>query len=260
MINVEKLLNFGRYGLIKLWDNNVQKDLTQEKLLRVDPKQKIYYHDPFLGDALRDEWQGTAGSGTGNAVAISAGKGGRVAITTSSADAAIAANASALALGGLDFTADMGGLAMEVKIQIDDISEAYVFIGFTDVLPGTTLEAPVFLNAAAIDSDAANACGVLYDVDGTTEQWCQGGVKANTDTTPVYSGAAPTEGAYQWVRVEVSADGAVQGFINGKPIGAPVANAITATTPVCPVIVVANRSANAVVALIDDIIIECDPA
>lgn len=224
----------------------------------VDPSQKVTYYDDFLGDTLRDEQAVTEGSGTGNAVAISAGQGGRLSITTASDDGAITANASAWELGALDWRADQGGLAMEVRLQIDDISEAYVFVGFTDVLPSGTLEAPIFLNAAAIDSDAANACGVLYDVDGTTEQWAHGGVKANTDTTPAYSGSAPTEGAYETIRVEISAAGAVRGYIDGTAIGDAVADAVTITTPLCPVIVVANRSANAVVVLADYVWIQAD--
>lgn len=221
-------------------------------------RQRTLFFDDFLGDALKDELQATAGGGTGNGVAVSAGPGGRVAITTASDDGAITANASALALGALDWRADQGGLTIEARLQIDDISEAYVFVGFTDVLPGSTLEAPVFLSAANIDSDASNACGVFYDVDGTTEEWCHGGVKADADTTPAYSGAAPTEGAYQTIRLEVSEDGAVQGFIDGTAIGDAVADAVTASTPLCPVIVVANRSANQVVALVDYILVQAN--
>lgn len=249
-------------------------DVTEDKLLvdgtavkakalelnQVAAHAKVSWFSDFLGDALPDEVGGKAGSGTGNAVAASAGSGGRVSIKSASDDGAITANASALALEALDWTADQGGLTLEARLQIDDISEAYVFVGFTDVGPNTTLEAPVFLNAADLDSDATDACGVLYDVDGTTEQWCQGGVKNGTDTVPVYSGAAPTEGEYETIRVEVSATGGVRGFINGVPIGLEVANAVTATAPLCPVIVVANRSANAVTVLCDYMLVQADRA
>jgi hypothetical protein len=99
---------------------------------------------------------------------------------------------------------------------------------------------------------------VLVDVDGTTKEWLHGGVKANNDTTPAYSGATPTEGAYEVIRVEVSAAGAVQGFIDGVAIGVAVAAAVTVTTPLCPVIVVANRSANPVTALVDYFYVQAD--
>jgi len=232
--------------------------IPNAELETIDPSQKVTYLTDWLGDLIPDEQAVTAGSGTGNAVALSPGAGGRLSITTASDDGLITANASAWELGALDWRADQGGLVMEARLQIDDISEAYIFIGFTDVLPSGTLEAPVFLNAGDIDSDAANACGVFYDVDATTDEWCHGGVAGDTDTVPAFSGSAPTEGAYETIRVEVSATGGVRGFIGGTAIGAEVASAVTATTPLCPVIVVANRSANAVVTLVDYVWVQAD--
>lgn len=232
--------------------------IPRAELQSTDPSQKVTYFDDFLGDLLRDEGGIKNGSGTGNAVAISAGQGGRLSILTASDDGTVAANSSAYQYGALDWRADSGGLVMEARIQCDDISEAYIFIGFTDVLPTTTLELPIFLVTTAIDSDAANACGVCYDVDGTTEEWFHGGVKANTDTTPAYSGAAPTQDSYSIVRVEVSALGAVRGFIDGAAIGDAVDAAVTITTPLVPVIIVSNRSANAVTCLVDYVWIQAD--
>lgn len=226
--------------------------------LALDPSQKVTWGTDFLGDLLPDEMAIKAGSGTGNAVALSAGQGGRVQITTSSVDAGITANASMIELSALDWQADSGGLAMEVRLQIDDISEAYIFIGFTDASQASTLLEPIFLNGADIDSTAVNACGVLYDVDGTTEEWCHGGVKANNDTTPAYSGATPTEGAYETIRVEVSAAGAVQGFIDGTAIGDAVAAAVTAGTSLLPIVVVANRSGNQIKVLMDYMWVQAD--
>jgi len=238
---------------------NKSNGIPIAELQSVDPSQKVTVFDDFLGDTLRDEGAVKAGSGTGNAVAISAGQGGRLSITTASDDGTVAANSSAYTVtSALDWRADSGGLVMEARLQLDDISEAYCFVGFTDVLPTTTLELPIFLVTTAIDSDAANACGVCVDVDGTTEQWFHGGVKANTDTTPAYSGATPTEGAYETIRVEVSAAGAVQGFVGGTAIGDAVAAAVTITTPLCPVVIVSNRSANQIVALVDYIWVQAD--
>lgn len=225
--------------------------IPSAELSAVDPSQKATYFTDFFGDTLDALLQGTAGSGTGNAVAIGSGVGGTMTITTASDDGAITANASALAVGALNCKANQGGLVMEARLKISDVSEAYLFLGFTDVLPGTTLEAPIFLVAADIDSDASDACGILYDVDGTTKQWAHGGVKANTDTTPAYSGTAPADDTYVTLRVEVSSAGAVTGYVNGTAIGTAVANAVTATTALCPAIVAANRSANPVVVTVD---------
>ena len=217
---------------------------------RINTTAVVSYFTDFLGDALEDELLAGIGSGTGNAVAISIGEGGRVEIKTSSADAAIGANGTSLGLGALNWKANQDGLMLEARIQFDAITDVMAFIGFTDTL-GSTVEAPIFLNAADIDSDATDACGVIFDTDGTTDQWCHGGVKNNTDTAPDYSGAAPTAATWHTVRVEVSAAGAVQGFIDGVPIGEPVANAVTVTVPLCPIIFVANRGGAARNVLVD---------
>ncbi len=236
----------GSGGNFKL--NNVSVAATAAEMDALD-RDKITWFSDFLGDAIPSEMQVKAGSGTGNAVAISAGKGGRVSILTASDDGAITANASSLYLEGLDWRADQGSLAMEVRLQLDVVTTAYCFIGFTDTI-STTLEAPIFLVAADIDSDASNACGVAFDADGDVKTWFHGGVKANVDTAPVYA-TGPTAATYTTIRVEVSAAGAVQGFVDGVAIGPAVANATTVTTALCPCIVVANRSAAAITSLVD---------
>jgi hypothetical protein len=226
---------------------------------RLNQTAVVNYFTDFLGDALEDELLAGVGSGTGNAVALSVGVNGRAEIKTSSADAAIGANGSSLSLGALNWRADQGGLWMETRVQIDNIADVMIFIGFTDAL-ASTVEAPIFLNAADLDSDADNACGVLFDTDATTDQWCQGGVKATVDTVPVYSGAAPVAATWYKVRVEVSATGAVQGFINDVAIAPAVADAVTITTPLTPIIFVANRGAAARNVLVDYIEVQANRA
>lgn len=212
-----------------------------------------FYGTWAIGDAgPADLWSTTAGSGTGNAVAttVAASLNGEVTMKSASDDGTHGANCSAFTGINLAWKANQGGLAMEARLKISDVSEAVMFVGFTDTI-STTVELPIFLTTTAIDSDAADACGVGYDVDGTTKQFFHGGVKAGTDTTPVYSGGAPADNTYFVVRVEVSSAGAVQGFINGKAIGDPVKNAVTATVALTPAIVIGNRSANQVTATID---------
>lgn len=233
-------------------------DVSGNDITLRNPQATFDLFDDFegtwaIGDAgPADRWSSTAGSGTGNQVATTVANsiGGTITLKTASDDGVIAANGTTLTGINLAYQADQGGLMMEARMKLSDVSEAALFVGFTDTI-STTIELPIFLVTTAIDSDATDACGVGYDVDGTTKQFFHGGVKANTDTTPAYSGAAPVDNTYFTVRVEVSAAGAVQGFINGTAIGAAVANAVTATTPLTPAIIVANRSANQVVATID---------
>jgi hypothetical protein len=227
--------------------NNVPNDRTKIG----DLGAKVTFHDDFIG-TISTPISSTAGSGTGNAAAtISAGAGGRVTLTSASDDGAHSANCSTLTLDTLDWRADQGGLILETRLQIDDVSEAVLFVGFTDTI-STTVELPIYMNAGNIDSDAANACGMIYDVDATTDRWTQGGVKANTDTSPtVHGSGAPADATWVTIRVEVSSAGAVECFFDGTSVGTAVANAVTTTTPLTPAIIIGNRSANQVVATID---------
>ena len=233
----------------------------------IDPRNKVNFFTDFFGEAadLTDEPHITEdqGSGTGNAVTgATNGAGGTVTIASASDDGAFTANGSAIEVDGLNWKANMGNLMLEVAISIDDVSEAYCFVGFTDTLPSGTLEQPIYLTSSdVIDSDASNACGWVYDVDATTDQWALGGVKADTDTAPTFagSGLAPADGVEQVLKIVVNSDGDVSGYINGSLVGT-VADAITASTAVTPVIVVANRSANQVIATVDYLWVQADRA
>lgn len=226
---------------------------------RLNETAVVSWFSDFLGDALEDEILAGVGSGTGNAVALSIGIGGRCEIKTSSANAGISANGSSLSLGALNWKANQGGLMLETRIQIDNIASVLVFVGFTDVL-ASTVEAPIFLNGVDIDSDADDAAGIVFDTNGTTAQWAHGGVKATVDTVPAYKGSAPVAATWYKLRVEISAAGAVQGFIDDVAIGPAVANALTATVPLCPIIFVANRTGSVRNVLVDYMHVQGDRA
>ena len=244
-------------SLVSLEEKKVLRALVDSINTDVVSSKSTFFDDFHgtwaIGDAgPADHWSSTAGNGTSNQVATTVADSinGEITLKSASDDGAITANASNLTGLSLGYKANQGGLSMEARIKIDDVSEAVLFVGFTDTI-STTLELPIFLVAGDIDSDAANACGVGYDVDGTIKQFFHGGVKANTDTVPAYSGSAPVDNTYFTVRVEVSATGSVQGFIDGKAIGPEVANAVTITTALTPAVVIANRSANQVIATVD---------
>jgi hypothetical protein len=211
-----------------------------------------------IGDAgPADHWSSTAGSGTGTeaGTTVANSVNGEITLKSSSADAAHAANCSSFTAIGLAWKANQGGLAVEARLALDDVSEAVLFVGFTDVI-STTVELPIFMNAADLDSDANDACGVIYDVDATTDQFYVGGVKATADTAPVADVAVvPADTVPFVVRVEVDTAGTVTGYINGVNIGS-VINAVTVTTALTPAIIVGNRSANQVTATIDYIRVE----
>lgn len=237
--------------------------VTAAELNTLDMSAKFVLVDDFygtwaIGDAgPADTWSTTAGAGTGNQVATTVANslGGTVTLKSASDDGTHAQNGSTFTGINLGFKANSGGLALEARLKIDAITAVALFVGFTDTI-STTVELPIFLNAADLDSDATDACGIIFDTDGSTAQWCHGGVANGTDTTPAYSGTAPVADTYVILRVEVSAAGAVQGFVNGTAIGAAVASAVTATTALTPAIIIANRGAAQRVATIDWIKVE----
>lgn len=235
-------------------------DIALFRRQSVDLGAKVTLQTDFLGDTLDSNlWNATAGSGTGNTASMNAGQGGRFNLLTSSADAANSANGTGISSAALNWRADQGGLVIEARIQVDDITNIMFFIGFTDV-ESTTVEAPIFKTSGAdtIDSDATDACGVCFDTDGTTDEFFHGGVDSDTDTAATHSGSAPVNNTYVIIRVEVSAAGAVRGYINGTAIGTATASAVTATTPLTPVIVCINRGAAARNLLIDYVWVSAD--
>lgn len=234
----------------------VDGDMRSELDL-IDARARSTLFDDFLAAAIDGRWSSTAGSGTGNAAAttVAGALNGTITLKSASDDGAHSANLSTITTDQLNYTAAQGGLLIEARCKISDVSEAYFFVGFTDTI-STTVEAPIFMNAGVIDSDAANACGVVYDVDATTDVFTVGGVKADTDTDPQLSTVTPVDDTYFTVRVEVSAAGAVQGFINGNAIGNPVANAVTTSTPLTPAVFIGNRSANQVTLTVDYIMVK----
>lgn len=218
--------------------------VPQAELQSVDPSQKSRLFDDFLAAGIDTRWSSTAGSGTGNAAAttVAGALNGEITIKSASNDGTDAANASNLTADQLNWKANAGGLFMEARVKLDLVTAVALFVGFTDTI-STTVEMPIFLVTTDIDSTATDACGILFDTDGTTAQWCHGGVKADVDTVPAYNGAAPAADTYVTLRVEVSAAGAVQGFVNGTAIGAAVANAVTPTVALTPCLIVNNRGA-----------------
>lgn len=216
------------------------------ELRTVDPSQKVVFLDDFLAGAIEGRISSTAGIGVGNAAAtvVANSVSGEVTMVSSSTVVSHASDGTTLTLDQLNFKANQGALVMETRLKVDAITDVYFFVGFTDVI-STTVEYPIFKAADDIDSDAQNACGVCFDTGGTTDQFFQGGVKGDTDTAATHSGTAPSAGTYVTIRVEVSAAGAVQGFINGTAIGTATANAVTITTALTPSIVIGNMGAAA---------------
>lgn len=243
----------------------VQVTADAKELNTLDKSVKSVLFEDFhgtwaIGDAgPADNWSTTAGSGANTELAttVAAALNGAVTMKSSTADGANSANNTAFTSIGLAYKANQGGLAIETRVKIDDIVEAYLFVGFTDVI-STTVESPITFTDGTdtLIADANDACGIVFTGDSTTQEFAHGGVKATTPTAGAFSGSAPVNDTYVILRVEVSATGGVRGFVNGTAIGAEIANAVTATTALTPAIIVGNTAAAQTIATVDYVKVE----
>jgi len=237
---------------------------TASEVNTLDLSTKFTLIDDFQGTWLitdaasgpADVWSTTAGSGTATEIAttVTGSLNGEVTMKSSTDDGANSANTTLITGQNLGWKANSGGLAIEARLKVDAITVVYVGVGFTDTI-STTVELPIFMNAADLDSDAANAFGVIFDTDATTDKWTVGGVATDTDVIPVVSSLAPTAATYTTVRVEITAAGVVTGYIDGVSIGS-VAAGVTVTTALTPFVAVSSRSAAARILTIDYIKVE----
>jgi hypothetical protein len=143
---------------------------------------------------------------------------------------------------GLNWKANMGGLRQLWRVKLGIITNIAVFIGFTDQV--AALEMPIQSAASAntITTNATDACGFFFDTSMTADTWWTAGVKADVDTTHFNTTFAPVADTYAYFGIEVSALGAASFFYNGQQVGTTMANAVTATVALTPVIAAFNRT------------------
>lgn len=217
----------------------------------VDLRARSYFYDDFLAAAIEARLSSTAGSGTGNAAAttVAGAMNGTVTMKSASDNGTNAANGSSLTFDQLNWKANQGGCVFEARLQVDVITNCYMFVGFSDTI-STTVECPTSLSGTTPASDATDAAGFVFDTAATNDFWHLSGVKTDVDAAVINTGNAPVAATYQTLRVELDASGAVYGYINGAFIGS-IASALTATVGLTPIIVISNRSATQKIMTID---------
>jgi hypothetical protein len=225
---------------------------TRAELELVGLRARSTFIEDFLAAGIDSRLSSTAGAGTANAAltTVAGAMSGTATLKSASDDGTNAQNCSSVTFDQLNWKASQGGLVFEVYCAIDDVSEAYLFIGFTDTI-STTVECPISISGTTAASDATDAAGIMYDIDATTDKFYVGGVSNNTDATPVANFvSAPSDATYFTARVEIDTTGKCTGYINGAKIG-EVAAALRTTIGLTPAIVIGNRSANQVVLTVD---------
>lgn len=194
----------------------------------------VNYFDDFIGDALDARWNIVEGtdSATSDAAILAGGIGGVLRFTTGDAGTGLAADLIQMTQA-LQWQASNGGLFVEARFKLSQITEAYCFFGFTDVV---TLEAPIISAASAntLTTNASDAVGFMFDTRMTADTWWLTGVAGNTDATAQNTTYTPVADTYAKFRVELNADGSAVFFYNGRQVGTKMAGAVTAATDLTP--------------------------
>lgn len=198
--------------------------------------------DDFLGDVLDANWnyvEGTDASPTDAAV-FAGGIGGVLRMSSGDAGTGLAADLAQLN-SFLNWRAANGDLVVEARGKLSSLTNAYLFVGFTDV---NTLEAPIESSASGdlVTSNATDAVGFMFDSRMATDNFWLVGVKADVDATKQNSGVAPVAGDYVTLRVVLSAAGAAYFFVNGVMVGTEMVAAVTPTVALTPTIALGNTS------------------
>lgn len=160
--------------------------------------------------------------------------------TTGDAGTGVAADAVAIS-GPLSFQA--GALTRPMRfaarIKLSAITNVMVFAGFTDVLPTTTLELPIELNAGNTTTNATDAVGLVFDTSATLDNIKSVSVANDVDGTTVDSGVAPVADTFFDVLIEVQPDGTAKTFLNGTLVAT---HTIRTAVNLCPIIVGCART------------------
>ncbi len=208
----------------------------------VDPATYVQLFDHFLGDVIADQYSAAKGSDAQAIIAtVVAGEAGGVVRQTSGDTTVVAESACALT-HALNWKANQGGLYMKARVRLNtSVADVAVCVGLTDVLATTTLEEPFSISGTTITSNATDAVCFVFDTAQTNDAWHIQGVKNNTDTAINNTGVAPV--ADTWVTLEIVVDtiGNATFYINGVSYGT-VANAVTASVALTPVVSIMART------------------
>lgn len=211
-----------------------------------DSKYKRRYivsaFDDFLGDVISDQWGSQVGSDPQCvAPAIQTAARGLIRMTTGNDGAVDMATNGVQLESALNWQASLGGLVFEARVTVSGFSVAW-FVGFTDQVG--TLEMPFTLGASdTLTANATNAVGWLADTGADTDNWWLVGVAGGTPATKQDTGSPPVAGTYEILRVEVTTAGVATFYRNGVQVGTAMTAAVTAATPLTPVIAAFARTA-----------------
>ncbi len=238
---------------------------SADELSALDKSTKTTLFDDFLGTFDTNLWSDGEGSNAqaNGPVAVASSLSGAVVCESGDGDDANGAvDVSGTCGNSLSWKTNQGGLVMEAKVFVDDITNCSLFVGFVDaVLANGSMKAPIEASGSGdvITAESADAAGIIFDTDFATTptKFNLGSVKNTAVTTVVAGTTAPTNGAYNTLRVTLTAAGILEGFVDGTSIGT-IASAITVTDPLTPCVLVRGRTSVSKFATIDYIFCQQD--
>lgn len=223
-----------------VWDDNLGFWMPVNHGI-VSSASPIYVSDDFKAPVINTGFVKTVGN-DGQAVAFAVTQAdplGVVLGTTGDAGTGIAADGLTLA-GPLVFTPS-AERTFRCRVKVSAITNVYLFIGFTDVLPSTTLEEPISLSGTTFTTTATDACGLLFDTSATTDTIRGVGVAADVDATAVDTALAWVADTYKDVKIVVTTAGTMKAYLDGVLV-ATVTGAVTASVALAPIIVADART------------------
>lgn len=200
--------------------------------------------DDFLGEEIDGyRWQSLIGTDSAcrQGTVLQDQVGGVARLSTGQdAGASMALNGVQLQ-SQLNWRADKGGLVFEATLNMSAITFMCVFVGLTD--QRAALEMPFTLAAGdALTSNATDAVGVLFDTAAATDNWWLVGVKADVDAVKQNSAVAPAPATFETWRIEIDTSGEARFYRNGTLVGVAMANAVTPSAQLTPVVAAFSRT------------------
>jgi hypothetical protein len=229
-----------------VWDESADRtrSTTVDKLKRaVAGPTTVTLFDDFFGDVIADQWSAAEGNDDLAVIAaVNSQPNGVVRQVTG--DTTTLSESGVSLTHGLNWRASNGGLVFEARITpVSSVASVCYFVGLTDTLATTTLELPATLATTTITYVADNAVGWLYDTAATTDVFYGVGVKATSGVAfaSAVVGAAPVADTAMVLRIEVSSTGTASFYQDGVLMGT-MANAVTATTQLTPIVAAMART------------------
>lgn len=207
--------------------------------------------DDFDGATILGTWGLLKGSDGGTVnYAINGGVSGTV-LGTEGAGAGVTMAVNGLQISGhLNLkaqgtagAASSNNLEFNARVQMSAITTQAIFVGFTNQV--AALQMPI--NGAGggngFTANAADAVGWLFDTTMTNANWWAIGAKASALAAGQNSGVAPVAATYDQLAISVDQLGNATFFRNGAQVGVTMANAVTPTVALSPVIASFSRAA-----------------